>query len=353
MRAIAVIAMIVGGLAVFVDVPETSAAAGEGSSSTRAIVLAQKSKRGSERRARKVLDIPLPVRPIDAAKPSARPAGKDDETPIPKRSPEPPKPDEWSQDEIAKALRDCIKVLGPIAAEVDVTVPIKSGACGAAAPVRLRRIGRTNPVVLSPPATMNCSMVAALHRWVETQLQPRAKELLGSEIVAFENVSAYSCRMRNGTSVIKLSEHALANAIDIGRFKTADRQVISVSQDWGPTQSDIKAARVARSRGDGTTKKLAPPIPVSKTAQKASLSRSDGIPLPPRRSEPEIRGTTKADKAEAELKPATSNKARFLKSIHESACGIFGTVLGPEANAAHRDHFHFDLAHRRRRAFCE
>jgi len=27
-------------------------------------------------------------------------------------------------------------------------------------------------------------------------------------------------------------------------------------------------------------------------------------------------------------------------SAHESACSIFGTVLGPRANKAHRDHFH-------------
>jgi len=28
-------------------------------------------------------------------------------------------------------------------------------------------------------------------------------------------------------------------------------------------------------------------------------------------------------------------------------------VLGPEANEAHRNHFHFDLAHRRSSAFCQ
>jgi hypothetical protein len=35
--------------------------------------------------------------------------------------------------------------------------------------------------------------------------------------------------------------------------------------------------------------------------------------------------------------------ARFLQAIHESACKRFRTVLGPDYNAAHRDHFHFDL----------
>lgn len=33
-----------------------------------------------------------------------------------------------------------------------------------------------------------------------------------------------------------------------------------------------------------------------------------------------------------------------LRNLHKAACGPFGTVLGPDANAAHRDHFHFDTA---------
>ena len=34
----------------------------------------------------------------------------------------------------------------------------------------------------------------------------------------------------------------------------------------------------------------------------------------------------------------------FLRRLHKGACGTFGTVLGPDANEAHRNHFHFDLA---------
>lgn len=34
----------------------------------------------------------------------------------------------------------------------------------------------------------------------------------------------------------------------------------------------------------------------------------------------------------------------FLKTIHKSACRRFGTVLGPDFNKAHRDHFHLDMA---------
>ena len=39
-------------------------------------------------------------------------------------------------------------------------------------------------------------------------------------------------------------------------------------------------------------------------------------------------------------------KADFLHSARDRACGIFGTVLSPDYNAAHRDHLHLDQASR-------
>jgi hypothetical protein len=36
----------------------------------------------------------------------------------------------------------------------------------------------------------------------------------------------------------------------------------------------------------------------------------------------------------------------FLRQIHAGACEVFTTVLGPGYDAAHHDHFHFDLARR-------
>lgn len=42
--------------------------------------------------------------------------------------------------------------------------------------------------------------------------------------------------------------------------------------------------------------------------------------------------------------------ARFLKVIHDSACKRFSTVLSPDYNSAHHDHFHFDMGSGR--MFC-
>ena len=43
---------------------------------------------------------------------------------------------------------------------------------------------------------------------------------------------------------------------------------------------------------------------------------------------------------------------RALRKMHAGACGPFGTVLGPQADRFHRDHFHFDTANHRGGNFC-
>jgi hypothetical protein len=41
-----------------------------------------------------------------------------------------------------------------------------------------------------------------------------------------------------------------------------------------------------------------------------------------------------------------------LRRMWRAACGPFGTVLGPEANQLHHDHFHFDTARHRSGSYC-
>ena len=42
----------------------------------------------------------------------------------------------------------------------------------------------------------------------------------------------------------------------------------------------------------------------------------------------------------------------ILRRLHDAACGPFGTVLGPESDRFHQDHFHFDVANYRSGAYC-
>ncbi|WP_410926030.1 extensin family protein [Rhodosalinus sp.] len=45
-------------------------------------------------------------------------------------------------------------------------------------------------------------------------------------------------------------------------------------------------------------------------------------------------------------------EGRALRQMHASACGIFGTVLGPASDRWHQGHFHFDTARHRGGAYC-
>lgn len=48
----------------------------------------------------------------------------------------------------------------------------------------------------------------------------------------------------------------------------------------------------------------------------------------------------------------SSKNGPALKKMHKAACGPFGTVLGPNADRYHQDHFHFDTARYRSGPYC-
>lgn len=61
----------------------------------------------------------------------------------------------------------------------------------------------------------------------------------------------------------------------------------------------------------------------------------------------------KSEEAEREA-AAKQAMSAFLHEAHDDACDIFGTVLGPDTNDAHHDHFHLDMkARKQKRALCE
>lgn len=362
----------------------------------------------------------------DAGKAGAKTAAAMTPVPDSKSEPgkaEPPVPDEWSEAEIITALKDCLKRVAPLGAEIDIAPAVKHEQCGAPAPVMLKRIGSgASRVEFQPPPMLNCAMVASLHTWIEKTLQPTAQEVLGTSIVRLRGTGGYSCRNRAGSAHgDRLSEHALANAIDIMGFVTADGRTIDVLSKWGMTARDLREQkeRVAHEKKDRAAEPKTVAAKVSdkealdaarsaakqaqkeateaeRTAAKAPRSKRKQLQAEARRKKDEAerkaneverlgeeaerraeelrRGSlrtaglqklgkgvdVKATDAKATPTTATANEATrpstetaFLRRLHKGACGTFGTVLGPEANEAHRNHFHFDLAPRRRSSFCE
>ena len=47
------------------------------------------------------------------------------------------------------------------------------------------------------------------------------------------------------------------------------------------------------------------------------------------------------------------SSSKVMRQMHAGACGPFGTVLGPNADRFHRDHFHFDTARYRSGRYCK
>jgi hypothetical protein len=146
---------------------------------------------------------------------------------------------------------------------------------------------------------MTCQLAKALNTWLDKTVQPKAEVLFGSPVAELHNDGSYACRNRYHDAYQPLSEHALANAIDIPEFVLASGERVTVLDNWPKN----------------------PPNPVRVAAVGTAGS---------------IASTISADQ-----------KATFVKFLHDDACRTFGTVLGPDANEAHKSHFHFDMKQRR------
>ncbi|MGH6874735.1 MAG: extensin family protein [Aestuariivirgaceae bacterium] len=183
----------------------------------------------------------------------------------------------WPKSSVTAARERCEKVLRGLEVELKAKDPIgDSKGCGIAYPVSVSKIAG---VRLTPAATVNCGMVAALHRWITDIAQPAAKREFGTRLVGLQIASSYACRRRNSAATGKLSEHAIGNAIDIADFRFSNRVEASVAGGWN-----------GASRGLSIT-----------------------------------------------------NRGSFLKSTRKGACTYFNTVLGPGADPFHKDHYHLDL----------
>ena len=249
----------------------------------------------------------------------------------------------WTDKEIETALMQCVQALAPLMADVGSLAPIRSGDCGAPAPVLLKSIGAEDKVSFDPPLVLNCAMVAALDRWLRDRVQPAAKEAFSSPISKIIG-SSYACRNVYNRPDGHLSQHAFANAIDLPMFVLADGRKIDVTHGWGPTQRDLVAAAKAKKAVPGTTGSLAQQKANSKEATTEVVKVSTAAAS-------NNTTTTSGGAASADAYDVAA-EAKFLRLAHDGGCKIFSTVLGPEANDAHRSHLHMDLQDRKT-SVCE
>jgi hypothetical protein len=143
-------------------------------------------------------------------------------------------------------LRQCIARLDRMVARYTL-LPDRtfSPQCDALGAVQLLDIGTPT----SNLGAMTCGLGEAFTRWVQGDVQGPAQAFLGSRVVKVESMGTYACRNIAGTG--RLSEHAHANAVDIGAFVLADGRRLSV-QDWwfgdGEAAQFLRAVRDAGCR---------------------------------------------------------------------------------------------------------
>lgn len=99
-------------------------------------------------------------------------------------------------------------------------------------PAQGNSVAAFGPVAMKPAATLACPMVSALDRWLADSVQPAAQRWFGTRVAEIKQISAYSCRGRNGDHSSKISEHAFGNALDIAAFTLADGRRIVVEHAW-------------------------------------------------------------------------------------------------------------------------
>lgn len=161
--------------------------------------------------------------------------------------------------------------------------PVTEGDCGERSPLGVEAI---SGIKLSAKAVLNCRMATTLATWVQ-EANAQSQKDFGVGISTILSSTSYQCRRRNNAPDGKISEHGFANAFDLVGFKLGDGRTISVLEDWS--------------------------VP---TAQ---------------------------DDEESEIASEISVEGKFLRSIRTQACAHFTTVLSPDSDPHHADHFHFDL----------
>lgn len=176
----------------------------------------------------------------------------------------------------------CLAALAQTGMKYDL-LPDRSTApgCGFENAVRLTGAG----VRLGAPLALSCPMALSFFMWERHALQPAAQQHFGQPVAGIQHLGSYACRNINrGEGAAPdapggaRSRHATANALDIAGFTLQDGQQVRLLKSWAPAN------------------RASPPGP----------------------------------------------EAQWLAEVHAGACRFFNGVLGPDYNAAHRDHFHLE-----------
>jgi hypothetical protein len=134
----------------------------------------------------------------------------------------------WKQNRAAADPQRCLATLAVNEVAHGVVPDRETGpGCGLRNAVRLERIGEA---VLTP-VSLSCRTTLALALWERQELQPLARERLGSPVQRLEHFGSYACRGVYGREDARRSSHATADALDVAGFVLADGRRLRVARD--------------------------------------------------------------------------------------------------------------------------
>ncbi len=116
--------------------------------------------------------------PPPAPPPPSGDAGKGAKEKPAEPSPEPmgppPPPEQWTAAEVEAGRKECNRLLSGLHALFEPVEPIRKGACGLAAPIRLKGFenGHGLKLFFSPAPVISCKLTEALGRWIDKVVQP-------------------------------------------------------------------------------------------------------------------------------------------------------------------------------------
>lgn len=138
-------------------------------------------------------------------------------------------------EETAAVTDACIQVLREAGITVERAEDRDDGGfCVVRGAVRITG-GDVTPLAGNP--VMQCPLAVRYVIWERQVLQPAAEAAFGSRVARMNDVGTYACRRIYGQTdtATRPSEHARANALDIGGMTLADGRTVSVLSDWDGT----------------------------------------------------------------------------------------------------------------------
>ncbi len=125
------------------------------------------------------------------------------------------------QDAPPQGTSACWKRLEGLAVAKPLPAIAGPGGCRAEDVVQLAavRAAGGGRIALAPPAVLRCEMAEAVALWVRERAEPLIRPFGPLKSIAV--AASFSCRERNNVAGAKMSEHGLANAIDLRGFTLA------------------------------------------------------------------------------------------------------------------------------------